>query len=140
MACITRIRGIGVADCRTGQSNGTFYDLTYPGKWTLGSRPGCIGAAPIDPGGTPHPVHIFSSVESITYEDCTETIPDQPCDCLNGGCVPKTTYNTPGKYASIAACQAGCAKDSNCDGECIPTAEIAALQQAASTVKSRICK
>lgn len=63
-----------------------------------------------------------------------------PFDCINGNCLPKTTYNTPGVFANLAACQNGCAKNSNCAGECIPTAEIAALQQAANIVRSRICR
>lgn len=66
--------------------------------------------------------------------------PNQPCDCVNGGCVPKTTYNTPGVFPSLAACQSGCAKNSSCTGECISVDEIAALQQAAAAVRGRICK
>jgi hypothetical protein len=65
--------------------------------------------------------------------------PNSPCDCLNGGCVPKTLYKTPGKYPSLAACQAGCAKDSACLGECVSPEQLAALQQAADLVKSKLC-
>jgi hypothetical protein len=65
---------------------------------------------------------------------------NQPHDCVNGGCVPKTTYNTPGKFGSLAACQGGCAKDSNCTGECVSSAEIAALQQAANKAQANCCK
>jgi hypothetical protein len=65
--------------------------------------------------------------------------PGVPCDCINGGCLPKTTYNTPGKYASLALCQAGCAKDSVCVGECVSPSDLAALQQAANLVKSKLC-
>jgi hypothetical protein len=64
---------------------------------------------------------------------------DQPCDCINGGCLPKTTYGTPGKYATLAACQSGCAKDSTCTGECIDPAEIAALRQAANQLQTKFC-
>ena len=65
--------------------------------------------------------------------------PSQPYDCLNGGCIPKNTYNTPGAFANLAACQSGCAKNSNCAGECVDPAELAALQQAASHLQSKIC-
>ncbi len=65
--------------------------------------------------------------------------PDLKYDCLNGGCIPKTTYNTPGVFPSLAACQSGCAKNSNCTGECVSADELAALQQAAGTVRSRLC-
>jgi hypothetical protein len=65
--------------------------------------------------------------------------PTNPYDCVNGGCVPKITYNTPGVYASLAACESGCAKNSNCTGECISAEELAALQQAADNLRSRYC-
>lgn len=31
---------------------------------------------------------------------------NKPCDCLNGSCIPATTYGTPGAFATLAACQA----------------------------------
>jgi hypothetical protein len=65
---------------------------------------------------------------------------NNPCDCLNGGCIPASTYGTPGAFPTLAACQSGCAKNSNCTGECVDPAEIAALQQAAATLQSKICK
>jgi hypothetical protein len=61
-------------------------------------------------------------------------------DCLNGGCIPQNMYNTPGVFTSLAACQSGCAKNSNCMGECVDPAEIAALQQAVGNLQSKICK
>jgi hypothetical protein len=64
----------------------------------------------------------------------------QSYDCINGGCVPKTTYNTPGVFATLAACESGCAKNSNCTGECVSTSELAALAQAANTLQSKNCK
>jgi hypothetical protein len=66
--------------------------------------------------------------------------PAQKFDCINGGCVPKTTHNTPGKYATLSACQSGCAKDSSCTGECVSAAELAALQQAANNLQTKFCK
>lgn len=66
--------------------------------------------------------------------------PNQPHDCVNGNCLPRTVYKTPGLFASLAACQSGCAKNSNCTGECVDPAEIAALNQAISKLKSKICK
>jgi hypothetical protein len=89
--------------------------------------------------------------ETVTVEEVALTLcsdcgtpppltPNQPHDCVNGNCLPKVTYNTPGKYASLAACQSGCAKDSPCTGECIPSTDIAALQQAASKAQANCCK
>lgn len=70
----------------------------------------------------------------------TSVNPNQKFDCLNGGCIPSVTYKTPGFYASLAACQSGCAKNSDCNGECVEAAELAALQQAANSVRERLCK
>jgi hypothetical protein len=73
-------------------------------------------------------------------EPTTGVSPNQKFDCLNGGCIPAVTYSTPGFYANLAACQSGCAKNSNCTGECVEAAELAALQQAANNVRSKLCK
>lgn len=77
-------------------------------------------------------------------KNCTGTpspvAANQPYDCINGECLPKSTYKSPGKYSNLAACQSGCGKDSNCTGECIPSDEIAALQSAVAKLKGKICK
>jgi hypothetical protein len=82
---------------------------------------------------------------SVNVVDCSNCpnccgVSVQKCDCLNGGCISQQTYNTPGKYASLEDCQARCAKDSNCDGECVSAAEIAALQQTANLVRNKLCR
>jgi hypothetical protein len=66
--------------------------------------------------------------------------PNQKFDCLNSNCIPAKTYSTPGKYANLAACEGGCAKDAACAGECVSKDEIAALQQAKDKLRSRLCK
>ena len=65
----------------------------------------------------------------------------QKYDCLNGGCVTKETYSTPGLYASLEACQSICGVPPTppCDGECVSNAQIAALQQAANIITSKLC-
>ena len=63
-----------------------------------------------------------------------------PYDCLNGGCIPQNMYNTPGVFPSLAACQSGCAKNSNCTGECVDPAEIAAHRQALNNLQSKFCR
>lgn len=65
--------------------------------------------------------------------------PSQRHDCINGNCLPATVYKTAGFYNNLADCQAGCAKNSKCLGECVPTAELAALQAAANAVRERLC-
>ena len=79
------------------------------------------------------------SIVNVSPSDCEQISPDQKYDCVNGGCVPKTTYNTPGVFASLAACQSGCATNSNCLGECVEATELAALQQAANALQSKFC-
>jgi hypothetical protein len=134
-----------------------YLGTVYPGytrmiqnNWSL-DRP----IPPITFNSHPHPEYdyyndglggIFSGsgwVGAPTYslKACYEqgVDPEQPYDCLNGGCIPQTTYNTPGKYANLAACQAACAKDGTCDGECVSKDELAALQQAADQIRTRLC-
>jgi hypothetical protein len=79
------------------------------------------------------------SYPQFYLKNCTGIDPTQKHDCVNGGCVPQSTYNTPGVYANLATCQSGCAKNSTCTGECVSAADLAALQQAAGTVQTRIC-
>jgi hypothetical protein len=78
---------------------------------------------------------------SYYLKNCIQgaTDPDQPCDCVNGGCVPKTTYNTPGFFPNLEACLSGCGQNSNCTGECVSAEELAALQQAANNLRARLC-
>lgn len=83
----------------------------------------------------------WHSIPIFYKKNCENPLdPNQKYDCINGGCLPAKSYNTPGKFANLANCQSACAKDSNCTGECIPLEEIAALQQAASNIRSRLCK
>jgi hypothetical protein len=144
MACTTTINGVG-ADCSgQGGSNGITYNLTYDGKVSLTTVSSCgySWSAPKMPDGTTHPSHRFSTINSITYSsDCNGGVsPNQKYDCVNGGCVPAATYGTAGSYANLAACQSGCAKNSPCKGECVESAELAALQQAANQLQARNCK
>jgi hypothetical protein len=75
------------------------------------------------------------SIVSVDQYNCEE----DRHDCVNGDCVTKTTYNTPGVFETLAACQSGCGQNSNCTGECVSAEELAALQQAANNLRSRLC-
>lgn len=59
-------------------------------------------------------------------------------DSVSGECVKADTHGTPGRYATLAECQA--ANKDKCDGECVSAEDLAALQQAADRVKSKFCK
>jgi hypothetical protein len=78
----------------------------------------------------------WNSAPSYYKKNCAI---DTKYDCLNGGCIPRSVFGTPGKYETLAACESGCGKDSPCNGECVSAAEIAALQQAANNLQSRNC-
>jgi hypothetical protein len=118
----------------------------------------CSESVEVRPGGSCGGPYVYSADLGFNYGNASEksatvTIVDcsfcagcncgvsnnEPCDCLNGGCITAATYNTPGKYANLAACQSGCAKDSPCAGECVSAADLANLQQAAGLVQTRIC-
>ena len=140
MACVVRVYGAGI-DCSNGSNYGNFGFRDFPEGTTLEPSTGCgysglrprVNGVLLGEDATYHPSGV-----TVTRVGCGPK-PDEPYDCVNGGCVPKTTYGTPGKYATLAACQSGCAKDSNCTGECIDSAEIAALQQAANKLKTTYC-
>lgn len=84
-------------------------------------------------------VATFSRVADGTCGNCADT--GQYYDCINGSCIGKETYNTPGLYASLPACQSMCGAPITppCDGECVSNAQIAALQQAANIITSKLC-
>lgn len=65
--------------------------------------------------------------------------PSQRFDCINGNCLPATSYNTQGFYSNQADCIAGCAKNSPCKGECVPQNEIQNLRTSVSKLKDRVC-
>jgi hypothetical protein len=140
MACVTTFYGEG-GNCNTGLGLGNFSTYTLSGVWTLGSASACGRTwTALFQNGVKHPnanYLFYPPTATISYSGCGATY--DKCDCLNGGCVPSATYNTPGKYANLAACMSGCGKDSPCDGECVSAAELAALQQAANALKSRLC-
>ena len=83
---------------------------------------------------------LFSCYKEGSLVVAPIAISDSACDCINGGCLPAAMYSTPGKFSNLANCQSACAKDSTCTGECVSPEQIAALQQAASNVRSRLCK
>ncbi|MEH2239548.1 hypothetical protein [Nostoc sp.] len=75
-------------------------------------------------------------------------------DCLNGDCIVKTQYNTPGIYGSLANCQAVCANGGACgagkqcidpttfcpDGKvCIEQDEFSSIEALISKIGSEVC-
>jgi hypothetical protein len=75
-------------------------------------------------------------IVSSSSANCTG---DVRYDCLNGNCKNKLDYNTPGIYNNLTDCQAACGSGTPCNGECIPAAEITALNQAITDLQGRYC-
>ncbi len=139
------------------------YELDDP-TWTL--APGsttswqliCVGtdgrslssASINDPNST-----LYSSSKTFVKSDPNCTTPTlSKYDCINGNCVPKSTYNTPGLYVSLADCQAVCANGGACaegkqcvdpitfcpDGKvCLDKGEFASIEALISKIDSEVC-
>ncbi|AVH73823.1 hypothetical protein [Nostoc sp. 'Lobaria pulmonaria (5183) cyanobiont'] len=75
-------------------------------------------------------------------------------DCINGKCIIKTQYNTPGVYKSLSDCQAVCANGGACasgkqcvdpttftpNGKvCIDQGEFASIEALISKIGSEVC-
>jgi hypothetical protein len=76
----------------------------------------------------------FTPDASVTGITCAS---DPKYDCINGACIPKTTYNTPGIYNSLAECETSCG--TGCSGKCISNSDWATIEGLASQLKQRNC-
>jgi hypothetical protein len=141
MACVTIFTGEG-GNCNNGLGLGNFGSYRFPGYWLPTQHIFCGHSWLAPKNGAavysdPNNWSFYAPTLLVTYEGCNDSAPGY--DCINGGCLPKATYGTPGIFTTLAACTSGCAKNSNCQGECISAEEIAALSQAANSLKSKIC-
>ncbi|MEH2077023.1 MAG: hypothetical protein V7K57_21925 [Nostoc sp.] len=59
-------------------------------------------------------------------------------DCINGACIEKSKYNTPGLYQSLDDCQTVCGGTS-CGGQCISNPDWAQIESLASQIRSKEC-
>jgi hypothetical protein len=163
--CQTIFHGQG-GNCTTGGALDNYGSTTFDGYWHAVSHVVCgqTWLSPINANGVLHPAAdnyaFFPGTLTIEYiGDCSDyNDPDndgtgsgtggtggtggtstQRYDCLNGGCVNSRTYKTPGVFATVAACQSGCANNSPCDGECFSAAEVANIKQGISNLQRRLC-
>lgn len=58
-------------------------------------------------------------------------------DCINGACLPNTTYSTPGLYQSLSECEVVCG--TGCSGKCISNADWATIEGLAGQLKNKNC-
>lgn len=101
--------------------------------WGSGSAP----PAPY-PGWCLWPDETYTIVR-VAPGYCPGCEDDNLHDCVNGRCEKAAKYGTPGKYATLAECQNGCAKE--CDGVCIPHEKSAELDTAVNAAEERLaCK
>jgi hypothetical protein len=152
MACYVW-QGIGTdggnyafALCTTG-TPGWVVASAYPsGNY---KAPGVNGA--LAPGAdnfftTPGP--ILSPTNQSAYDaaiagrgvrgNCTSCLGIQPeFDCINGACISKSTYNTPGIYNSLEECEAACG--TGCGGKCISNSDWAQIEGLADKLKQKNC-
>lgn len=58
-------------------------------------------------------------------------------DCINGACTLSTTYNTPGLYQSLSACEVACG--TGCSGKCISNADWSKIEGLSNQLKNKNC-
>lgn len=66
-----------------------------------------------------------------------ETPPSAKYDCINGACLPSTTYSTPGIYANLSECEINCGP--GCSGVCISNQDWTQIEGLASQLKNKNC-
>ena len=75
-------------------------------------------------------------IVSIHLIECQEP-PSVQYDCINGACIPKTTYNTPGIYQSLSDCEVACG--TGCSGKCISNSGWAQIEGLSDELESANC-
>ncbi len=80
-----------------------------------------------------------TTCNTLIYTGYTNTCPPTTVkyDCINGACVSKATYNTPGIYNSLSECEVACG--TGCNGKCISNADWAQIEGLANQLKNQTC-
>jgi hypothetical protein len=63
--------------------------------------------------------------------------PNEPYDCINGACIKKSVYSTPGLYQSLSDCEIACG--TGCSGKCLSNADWAQIKSLSNQLKTRNC-
>ncbi len=81
----------------------------------------------------------YPGIHKPTISSSTNSCPPPALeyDCVNGACISKTRYNTPGLYKSLPECQTACG--AGCSGKCISSDDWAQIQGLSNQLKSRNC-
>ena len=77
---------------------------------------------------------------SVSYSNFANSCPPVSIeyDCVNGACVKKTKFSTPGFYKSLSDCETACG--TGCSGKCLSNADWNQIKGLANKLKSRNCK
>lgn len=79
----------------------------------------------------------WQSPPTLIKRGDTCALPAVKYDCINGACLPKATYNTPGLYQSLEDCEVACG--AGCSGKCISNSEWAQIEGLSDEVRSTNC-
>lgn len=93
-----------------------------------GSRPNTSGAISQS---------VFNGLLWLGQPTVVCTVPQTQYDCINGACIAKATYNTPGIYQSLSECETSCG--TGCSGKCISNSEWAQIEGLANQLKNQNC-
>jgi hypothetical protein len=103
-----------------------------------------VGSQPGHPFYNPNQTYENDPIVEFTSANCT---PDPPntngatYDIVNNQCILASAYGTGGAYPDLQSCET--AKNNMqgapCNGECVPVAEITALNQAIADLQARYC-
>ena len=89
----------------------------------------------------PAMVGAYSITQVSGPGECTSADPPPPpssrWDCINGSCLVKSQYGTPGIYESLSACEQNCGP--GCGGVCVSNADWAKISSLASQIKNKDC-
>ncbi|WP_375514429.1 hypothetical protein [uncultured Nostoc sp.] len=84
--------------------------------------------------GSYTPGNIVVSIAS-TSNSCPP--PSPAYDCINGACIKKTIYSTPGLYKSLSDCEEACGV--GCSGKCVNNSDWAQIEGLSGQLKNRNC-
>lgn len=108
-------------------------DLGYNGTTNNVYTVYCDGNSGLRELATYYPGSIKVTIKSSSNNCVNNTL----YDCLNGACTPNFTYNTPGLYNSLSACEIACG--TGCSGKCVSNSDWAQIQGLSNQLKSRNC-
>lgn len=121
----------GVENVRGYSDDDPYFGLTSGGsQWSL------LSAAD---GRVMYPNWIGASITPIIDNKIftPDTPPPIQYDCVNGACLPKTTFNTPGIYATLSECEINCG--TGCSGKCLSNEDWAQIEGLAAQLKNKNC-